>query len=127
MPNGTLSLSFERAAQSLRDILDSIANIEAFTSGMTLDGFRTDPKTVAAVERKLPVISEAAIRLGDQGPALCPDQPRPKIRGAGNWIRHQYERINLEDIWRTVAQDLPALKASAARALAAFPEAGTDQ
>lgn len=88
---------------------------------MDFVGFRLDTKTVAAVERKLLVISEAAIRLGDQGPALCPDQPWPKIRGTGNWIRHQYERINLEDIWRTVTDDLPLLKTSANRALASPP------
>jgi uncharacterized protein with HEPN domain len=88
---------------------------------MDFAGFRSDTKTVAAVERKLLVISEAAIRLGDQGPALCPDQPWPKIRGTGNWIRHQYERINLEDIWGTVTEDLPSLKASAYRALGSAP------
>jgi uncharacterized protein with HEPN domain len=68
------------------------------------------------------VIGEAAVRLGDHGPALCPDQPWPKIRGTGNWIRHQHERINLDDIWRTLAQDLPPLKASACMAVAQRPD-----
>jgi len=114
-------LSFRDPLQSLRDILNAITSIGEFTSGMDFAGFRSDPKTVAAVERKLLVISEAAIRLGDQGPSFCPDQPWPKIRGTGNWIRHQYERINLEDIWRTVTEDLPPLKASADRALMTLP------
>ena len=110
-------MSFRDPAQSLRDILDAITSIEEFIAGMDFEVFRSDAKTVAAVERKLLVISEAAIRLGDQGPALCSDQPWPKIRGTGNWIRHQYERINLDDIWRTLTEDLPSLKASARRAL----------
>jgi uncharacterized protein with HEPN domain len=38
--------------------------IERFTSGMDLEQFREDPKMVADVERKLQIISEAAIRLG---------------------------------------------------------------
>jgi uncharacterized protein with HEPN domain len=63
-------LSFRNPVQSLRDILDAISSIEQFTYGMDFAGFRSDTKTVAAVERKLLVISEAAIRLGDQGPAL---------------------------------------------------------
>jgi uncharacterized protein with HEPN domain len=33
--------------------------IEAFTAGMDFDRFREDPKTIAAVERKLQVISES--------------------------------------------------------------------
>jgi uncharacterized protein with HEPN domain len=114
-------LSFKNPLQSLRDIVDAITSIEEFTSAMDFAGFRSDTKTVAAVERKLLVISEAAIRLDDQGPALCPDQPWPKIRGTGNWIRHQYDRIDVEDIWRTVTDDLPSLKASADRALASPP------
>jgi hypothetical protein len=60
---------FREPALSLRDIADSITQ---FTQGMDAPAFRSDPKTVAAVERKLQVISEAAIRLGDQAEALCP-------------------------------------------------------
>ncbi len=111
-------MSFKDPRQSLRDMLDAIVSIEQFTAGMDFEAFCSDAKTVAAVERKkLLVISEAAIRLGDQGPSLCPDEPWPKIRGTGNWIRHQYERINLDDIWRTLTDDLPPLRASARRAL----------
>ena len=62
----------------LQDIADSIALIEEFTSGMNAETYREDPKTMAAVERKLLVISEAAIRLGDEAVRLCPDQPWQK-------------------------------------------------
>ncbi len=50
---------------SFRDIADAIRMIESFTAGMDFDAFREDPKTVAAVERKLQIISEAAIRPGE--------------------------------------------------------------
>lgn len=46
---------------------DSIRMIEAFTSGIDLEVFRKDPKTIAAVERKLLLISEAAMRLASRG------------------------------------------------------------
>ncbi len=110
-------MSFRALARWLRDILDAIAMIEQFTDDMDFDSFREDPKTVAAVERKLLVISEAAIRLGDEAAILCPDQPWHKVRGTGNWIRHHYERIDLEGIWGTVHHDLPLLKVSVQRAL----------
>jgi uncharacterized protein with HEPN domain len=96
--------------------------IERFTGGSDFESFRRDPKTVAAVERKLLVISEAAIRLGSEAIVLCPDQPWHKIRGLGNWIRHQYERVDLEGIWETVHGDLPSLKASVQRALPSPPK-----
>jgi uncharacterized protein with HEPN domain len=77
---------------------------------MTFEEFCTEEKTVAAVERKLSVISEAAVRLGDEGPRLCPDIPRRDVRGIGNWLRHQYDRVDRETIWTTVWRDLPTMK-----------------
>jgi uncharacterized protein with HEPN domain len=85
---------------------------------MDLETFKTDTKTVAAVERKLLVISEAATRLGDQAEALCPGLPWRDIRGIGNWLRHQYDHVDLETIWRTVIRDLPPLREAVGRALA---------
>lgn len=91
--------------------------IEDFISGMDFDAFREDPKTIAAVERKLLVISEAAVRLGEDAIAFCPDQPWHKIRATGNWLRHAYDRIDLETVWGTIKRDLPPLKAAVVRAL----------
>lgn len=76
---------------SLRDIADAIDMVERFTSGMDLKQFSEDPKTVAAVERKLQIISEAAIRLGAGAESRCPGAPWRDIRGIGNWLRHQYD------------------------------------
>jgi uncharacterized protein with HEPN domain len=95
--------------------------IQMFTRNMSLEEFREDPKTVAAVERKLLVISEAAIRLGEHAPAFCPDIPWRNIRGIGNWIRHQYDRVGIETVWATVIGDLPPLSACITRTLAERP------
>lgn len=84
---------------------------------MDAAAFRADAKTVAAVERKLQVISEAAIWLGDQAEVLCPGLPWRDIRGIGNWLRHQYDRVDVEAIWRTVIDELPPLQGAVTRAL----------
>ncbi len=84
---------------------------------MDAAAFHKDAKTVAAVERKLQVISEAAIRLGDQAEVLCPGLPWRNIRGIGNWLRHQYDRVDVEVIWRTVTDDLPPLESAVAHVL----------
>lgn len=110
-------MPFKDAPGSLKDIADAIGLIEQFTKGMDFDSFREDPKTIAAVERKLQVISEAAIRLGEEAERLCPGMAWRDIRGIGNWLRHQYERIELPVVWKTVRDDLPPLKASALKAL----------
>ena len=45
--------------------------IEQFTTGMDFEAFRSNPMAVAAVERKLQIVSEAAIRLGDEAERRC--------------------------------------------------------
>ena len=110
-------MSSKEPALPLQDILDSIALIEQFTLGMDLEAFRADPKTLAAVERKLQLISEAAIRLGDSAEVVCPGQPWRNIRGIGNWLRHQYDRLDIATVWNTVQNDLPPLKLAVAKAL----------
>ena len=91
--------------------------IVQFVSGMDLEAFREDPKTVAAVERKLLLISEAAMRLGEDAERLCPGLPWHNIRGIGNWLRHRYDRVDVETLWNTVIDDLPPLRTGVLRAL----------
>ena len=71
-------MPFRDTDNLLRDIADAIGMIETFTSGMDLEAFREDPKTVAAVERKLQSISEAAIRLESDAEKMV---SRPTMAG----------------------------------------------
>jgi uncharacterized protein with HEPN domain len=113
-------LPFREPRLPLQDIVSAIVAIEEFTANMDFEAFRSDPKTVSAVERKLSVISEAAVRVGAEGPLLCPDVPWHNIRGMGNWLRHQYDRIDTNTVWNTVTQDLPPLRIAAQKALDAL-------
>ena len=115
-------MPFREPALSLRDILDAIDMIVQFVRGMDLGAFRKDPKTVAAVERKLLLVSEAAIRLGEDAERLCPGLPWHNIRGIGNWLRHRYDRVDVETVWNTVVYDLPPLRSGVLRALTQPPE-----
>ncbi len=89
-------MPFEDVRSYLVDILESLNSIESFVAGMKLESFRRDEKTRAAVERKLLVISEAAIRLKESAEQICPDVPWRDIRGIGNWLRHQYDRVDVD-------------------------------
>lgn len=111
-------MPFRDPLSSLRDIYEAIESIERFIRGMDLSAFKTDEKTNAAVERKLLVLSEAARRLGDDAERLCPSIPWNDIRGIGNWLRHQYDRVEPSVIWLTVERDLPPLKLAVEKTLA---------
>jgi uncharacterized protein with HEPN domain len=111
-------MPFEDAKSHLDDIVKSILLIEKFVSGMSFEDYSKDEKTQAAVERKMLVISEAAIRLKDEAEVLCPGIPWRDIRGTGNWLRHQYDDVDAETIWNTIQDGLPTLKTAVERALA---------
>jgi uncharacterized protein with HEPN domain len=100
----------KRPEMHLRDILKAINLIEAFTIGMDFHAYRADLKTQAAVERQLQIVTEAAYRLKPEDEHLCPGPDWRKIRGMGNILRHDYDRIEDETIWNTVQDDIPALK-----------------
>ncbi|MGD0913693.1 MAG: HepT-like ribonuclease domain-containing protein [Terracidiphilus sp.] len=103
-------MPFEYLRSRFQDILDGIGSIERFIEGMDLEAYAGDERTQAAVERKLPVISESAIRLKNDAERLSPAVPWREIRGIRNWLRHQYDRVDLETIWNTIQDDLPSLK-----------------
>ena len=64
-------------------------------------------------------ISEAAIRLGEEVERFCPGPEWRELRGLGNWLRHQYDGIDLEVIWHAATVDAPALRKAV---LAALPD-----
>jgi uncharacterized protein with HEPN domain len=81
------------------------------------DQYLDDRKTCAAVERELLIISEAAVRLGSDADAICPGLDWRDIRGLGNKLRHDYDGLNDELLWRTVQYDLTLLRNDVEKAL----------
>lgn len=103
--------------QRFEDILENIRLIEEFTEGMDLSSFLDDFKTRNATERCLERISEAAKKLGSLAEELCPDIPWANVRAVGNFLRHEYDRIDPARVWLTVESDLRPLKDAARKAL----------
>jgi uncharacterized protein with HEPN domain len=48
---------------------------------------------------------------------LCPDIPWSQLRGIGNFLRHEYDRIERDRLWITVERDLAPLKTAVEAAL----------
>lgn len=45
-------------------------------------------------QRCMERISEAAKKLGDVAEELCPRIPRSSVRALGNFLRHEYDRVD---------------------------------
>jgi uncharacterized protein with HEPN domain len=108
---------FRNAQTHLEDILKSIDHIGEFLPGTDFTAYREDRKTRSAVERELQIITEAAIRLGDEAEMLCPGPDWKGFRGMGNILRHVYHRVDDEIVWNTVKEELPPMRAAVSKAL----------
>ena len=105
----------ERVADYIEHILDAIARIQQYTTGMDESCFLASEITQDAVIRNLEVIGEASNHIRQADPEF-------ESRYAGiplafayemrNVLAHGYFQIDLAIVWRTLENDLPELQAS---------------
>ena len=94
----------------LQDILDSIVKVARFIEGMTLEQFTSDEKTSYAVVRALEIIGEATKRIPDSVREKYRQIPWREMAGIRDKLIHSYFGINLDVVWKTATEDLPALE-----------------
>ena len=81
-------------AQRFEDIVTNIQRIEFHIAQITGEtAFEKNATVYDAVERCLERISEAATKLAADAETLCPEIPWARIRGLGNVLRHEYDRV----------------------------------
>jgi uncharacterized protein with HEPN domain len=97
-------------AQRLRDIVENVDFIDAFTASMDFAAFTADRKTVYAVVRALEIVSEASRRLPVEIRYRHSQIDWAAIAAAGNIYRHEYEGVDEKLIWHTIKHDLSALR-----------------
>jgi uncharacterized protein with HEPN domain len=98
------------AAARLTDIVEAIELISAEVAGITIKQFGADRRKCWLVERGIEIISEASRRLPDDLKSRHPSIPWPKVAGIGNILRHEYEHVAYDVLWRVVHDDLPELE-----------------
>lgn len=102
----------ERAATLLAHMKEAAAQACAYVEGMDKPAFMDDKRTQQAVVMNLIILGEAATKLADSAPAYCtqhPQIPWNSMRGMRNRLAHGYFAVDLEVVWETVQNDLPAL------------------
>ena len=100
----------EREKAWLLDICDNADLAREFTSGVSIDTYRRDELKKAATERVVARASDAAYRLRDRGPVLIPEEDWKRMRGMGNVLRHEYDHVVDELVFKVATVDLPRLK-----------------
>lgn len=94
----------------LGDVLDAIRRIENYVRGVKKQAFLENLMMQDAVMHQIGIIGEASNDISDEFQEKHLNLPWMQMRAIRNKIVHDYRGINLEIIWETVKNDLPALK-----------------
>ncbi len=83
----------------LRDIVDAMHSIEAFTDEMSFDEFEDDYKTVSAVLRKFEVIGEVTKRLPQHVKDEHDDIAWDAMARMRDKVIHFYQDVDHRIVW----------------------------
>jgi uncharacterized protein with HEPN domain len=99
----------ERVAAHLWDMGESLRRLARHLAGRTEGDLFTDEMLQDAVLRQLTVLGEAAGRVGQPFRDLHPEIPWKSIVGLRNVVTHQYDRVNLDQLWIVATENAPRL------------------
>lgn len=104
-------MSSDRDIDALRDILHACNRIAQFIETTSLDEFRADMRTQAAILHELMIVGEATKRLSAELRSTYDDVAWSEIAGMRDMIVHQYDRISTRIAWETATGNVPQLRA----------------
>ena len=99
----------------LRHMLDAAREAVSFARGRVRGDLEGDRKLVLALVKDIEIVGEAAAHVSESGRAQAPEIPWQTIVAMRNRLIHGYYSMNINIVWQTVQQDLPALIAQLER------------
>ena len=97
-------------APRLADIIQAIERIRRVLDGVTLETFEQNWEKRWLVERGIEIISEASRHLTDDIKERRPEIPWPKVVGIGNVLRHAYDHVAPDVLWKLAQDDLAEIE-----------------
>lgn len=91
------------------DILKAAKLAIEFLGNANQNEFNRDSKTQSAILHQLLLIGEAVKRLSEKFRDQYHSVPWKKIAGMRDVLIHQYDDVDLDEVWRTVRNELPGL------------------
>ena len=94
----------------LEHVVDSIEKIEFIIKDLSYGQYLEDWIKQDAIVRNIEIIGEAIRNVEDELIIKYPNVPWKEARGMRNILIHEYFRIEYDEVWRTLNEDLPKLK-----------------
>jgi uncharacterized protein with HEPN domain len=95
-----------RDQEALIDIIESIKLIFQYVEGVDSEALATNVEKQDAILRRITVIGEATKRLTKDFRSQHPNIPWKEIAGMRDVITHDYNEVDLEEIWTVVSENL---------------------
>lgn len=102
----------QRDDATLLDILRAARLALQFRGDSEEEEFCEDLKTQSSVLHQLLILGEAVKRLSASFRAEHPEIPWKAFAGMRDRLIHGYDMVDLEEVWRTLENDLPPLIAA---------------
>lgn len=93
----------------LQHMLDASREAISYVEGRSRADLTTDTMLARALVKCIEIVGEAASRISVETRGQAESIPWAQINGMRNRLIHAYFDINLDEVWGTVANDLPAL------------------
>lgn len=106
----------------LRHMLDAALEAVEFASGHCRSDLEANRMLARALVRDIEIVGEAASQVSPASRQSCPAIPWASVVGMRNRLIHGYFDIDLDRVWDTVVDDLPALIDELRRALGTLDE-----
>lgn len=100
----------------LEQIIEAIDKIKSFTQGYDYAKFSSDQKTQSAVIMQLALIGEMAKKVSKDTQSKI-ELPWKDIAGFRDRAIHDYYRVDLSVVWKTLEEDINILKKAVSRFL----------
>lgn len=94
----------------LKHVLDSISEIENYTSNINLDKFINNSMMIDASIRHLEIIGEASNHLSEIIKSTYKTVEWRQIIGFRNLLIHEYFSVDVNLVWHVIQFDMPHLK-----------------
>jgi uncharacterized protein with HEPN domain len=92
---------------TLLDIRNAARLALEFIRGMDKDAFFCDLKTQSAVIHQCLILGEAVKRLSEPFCNSHPELSWRRMAGMRDMLIHQYDSVDLEQLWNTLQNDIP--------------------
>ena len=110
-----------RDLSRIEHMLEAMRKATESLAGISLEQFLSDSDKMAAAERYVTIVGEAANMISEETKAKYPNVPWREAVDMRNFIMHEYMKVDNIVVWDAVKRDFPELERALRDIQGSFP------